>query len=186
MILSEDFTSVYTLKKYLRDKLTGIDVKSGWPLANDVIKFPSISLMLNGNGELTKYPVTYRDHIAIIDDDVNVTARFITGQYEMTISGDIWASSQSELGNTFRLLKDAINYSSLNNIDNPEGLIVELEGYYNTLARYDIVGYNYVNGEAEAQRQEYRMKVRISCHFDEVFERIVPLIKVTEVQQEIE
>jgi len=183
--LSEDFTALYSLKKYLQVELADFSIKHGWPKPDEELKFPSISLFQSGDTEIINHDPRLRETIDIDDDEVNVLARYNTGSIELSINADIWETSKSRLGSSFLDLKNALSKSQGQNIDNPKGLELELLGYFGTLARYDILRYNYIIGEAESQRSEYRMRVVISCHFDEIREVEVSKMIETSIQHDI-
>jgi len=189
LILSEDFTAVWSLKEYLKAELqTGtnpIQIYHGWPEANKQLKLPTISLDQSGECTIISNAPRFIEQIAITGDLVNVRARYAIGRIELNIVVDIWEESKSRLGNAFQRFKNAINKSQGESIDNPKGLILELQGYYDTLARYDIVRYNQIRGEAEAQRGESRLQVILSCHFDEIKEVIMPKIVESQIVPDI-
>ncbi len=170
LTLSEDFTAIWSLKEYLEAELAEISIKHGWPKTSEKLDLPTISLLQAGESEIRNHNPRQINFVPVDGEAVQVKARYITGAIELKIEAHIWDSSKSRLGAAFTAFKDAINKSQSVDIYNPKGLELELAGYYGTLARYDILRYNYINGESESQRSEYRMKVTLSCHFDEIKE----------------
>lgn len=173
LILSEDFTSIYSLTEYLKEKVSA-SIIHGWPKADQALDMPCISIYMQGDCNIESHTAVLREQLAIENDSINVTARLMVGRVELSLVCDLWESSLSRLGKLFSDFKNAINLSL--NQDNPKGLILELQGYYGTLARYDIINYSHVFGESEMQREEFRMKVKLNCSFDEIKELITPRI----------
>lgn len=185
LILSQDFTPVYSLKKYLQVEIPATQILHGWPEPDKDQVLPVISINQMGDSNTRNHNPRFKSQEAIDGDDINVKALYKTGAIEMVITADIWASTKSGVGQAYKEFKNAINKAQKTNIDNPKGLELELLGYYGELARYDIVRYNYIEGEAESQRREHRIKVQLTCNFDEITEVTMPKIVESEISGEI-
>jgi len=190
LILSEDFTSVWSLAQYLEAELSNspsrpIQILHGWPEPDKKLKMPTIAVSMMGDAEIRSHDARFQRYSEIAGDGINVKAIYTVGAIEMQIVADIWESSKSGVGAAFSRFKNAINKAQRQNVDNSKGLTLELQGYYGTLARYDIVRYNYIEGEAESQRREHRIKVVLTCHFNEIMEVTMPKIADTILEHEI-
>ena len=102
----------------------------------------------------------------IIGETVKVAATYRVGEYNNDIQVDIWCPYKSQRNEIYKAFYETINEEMLNSDSKPSGLSLVLENYFDTIARYDIVGYNFPDDERSSQEDEWRVKIDLKVHFD--------------------
>lgn len=184
--LTEDFTAIYSLKKYLAENMEGVSVFHGWPEPDKEMVMPTISVNLMGNIELYNHEPRFKEQIEIEGDDINVNARYAVARVEGRITLDLWERSKSHVSQLYKEIDQIFNAQSYSNIDNIGGLELELYKYFGEVARYTLLRYNYIEGEAEAQRRENRIQIVLEFHFDKIREVVMPRIIESDIQHDIQ
>jgi hypothetical protein len=142
------------LASYLRTEVAGLTVKTEWPGANEKLQYPSLTIFA-GEPIFTPFQPT---EISRTAPDVNnkVISTMSVGEYDLTMQLDIWCRNKLERETVFGQVFDAINKTVV-----PMGLSLQLTDYFNEWARYDIDRHSFVDDEAGAQRQEWRVKLSL-------------------------
>lgn len=110
--------------------------------------------------------------------------RYRVGQYEIDLQLDIWTSYKAQRNHLYKKLYDIFNEDFLTKDNYASGLSLTLANYFDVIARYDIVGYNFLDDQRSSLDDEWRVKVDIRVHFDKIQEKaqykILETILVTE------
>lgn len=115
----------------------------------------------------------------IIGETVKVAALYRVGEYEMDLQLDIWTPYKAQRNSLYKKFYEIINEEMMTGDSKPSGLSLTLENYFDTIARYDIVGYNFPDDERSSQEDEWRVKVDLKVHFDKKIEVIANKITDT-------
>lgn len=149
---------IIQLQKFIKENIEEFNaVYDEWPAHNQELDMPCCSIRTSGNPDFTINSPIFIDHIDGI-------SRYQVGTYDLNIVIDIWGDSKQMRGELTNLLFDLFNKQFMVKSE-AIGLSLALEDYHNTIARYDINGYNYNDSEEATQRNEYRTMVNIlaSC-----------------------
>lgn len=142
------------LAAYLRTQVAGLTVLTEWPGANQKLAYPSLTIF---SGEPVFTPYTPYE-VSRTAPDVNnqIISTMVVGEYDVTFQLDLWCRNKLERETVFGQVFDAINQVVV-----PMGLSLQLTDYFNEWARYDIDRHSFVDDEAGAQRQEWRVKLSL-------------------------
>lgn len=113
----------------------------------------------------------------IIDEDIKQAATYRTGKYDIRIQVDIWAPYKAQRNALHKKFTDIINEDFLTMDGRPTGLSLPLVNYFDTIARYDIISYNFPDSERSSQEDEWRARLVLNVHFDEKRQKVVNTIK---------
>jgi len=188
---SADRAHILGLKRYLEQNVDGIaQVVEGWPDRNIELEYPSISIINMGNPTISHVQPYIYEVSGVkrkIPDDSNINndiVDFVVGYYENIIQVDIWAEYKAQRGTFFDLVQAAFDKDFIDN-HGPTGLSLVLTEYYDVIARFDQLRYNYVDSEDSTQRSEWRVKMDIQVHFPKIIQKSVPRINETVVINQI-
>lgn len=173
------------LKRYMSIEATSFaKILTEFPESNKELKMPCLSLMTFGTPEhVNLMPTIHKQTVNALDADL-LDVQFAVAQKNINIQADIWASYKEERGILFDELKAALNKAFIAFPDkHATGLSLELTEYYNVIARYDMVGYTYIEGGFESQSSEFRVKVDLVCNLREIIEKTMPKLKTAKVVQ---
>lgn len=128
-----------------------------WPNPNVALQYPCVTIT-TGQPKFENMMPEFLSRSATIG--TKATARYEVGNYEFSLQVDIWCGSKEE---RFRIYDDF--FKALNAEVEVMGLALQLSKYYDIFARYDLVGYDFNDGEEPSQRAEWRarLEVRASC-----------------------
>jgi hypothetical protein len=125
-----------------------------WPAANAKLDMPSASLFAN-QPKFTNCQV-YELSRTAPDANKKVFSTMVVGEYDLTMQLDLWCRNKAEREKIFGLVFEAINKTVL-----PMGLSLPLPDYFGEIARFDVDGYQFVDDESSAQRQEWRVRISL-------------------------
>jgi len=162
----------------LRDKMPELaQVLEDWPGANEVLKYPCVSIQGSAPSFTPCAPYFWKRTEA---NEINrASVLWVNGQYEFELQLDLWARSKSERHSLFENLQRA--FASQFPVN---GLSLELSDYFGVYARYDITGSQYQDTEESAQRREWRAIVSVTAHCHSIHEKVENIIAVAEVHTE--
>jgi hypothetical protein len=144
---------VKALATHLRT-LSGLTVREGWPPANQTLTYPSLTV-LTGKPTFTN-EMPYELEATDPNEDNETVVKRVVGQYDVRLQLDLWARNAYERDAQFERI-----FAKLNpNID-PMGLSLQLTDYHDLFARFDLVEQEFLDDEATAQRQEWRMRLTV-------------------------
>jgi len=167
-------TVVDSLVNYLQERLSDdIDqFYSEWPEAN--LGENEVTLAAHTiDAALTNRKIVIVDKQDILNESVKAAATYRLGTYDINIQVDIWTPYKAKRNELYTKFCDTINEEFLNGDWKPVGLSLTLENYFDTIARYEIVGYNFPDEERASQVDEWRVVIAMKAHFDKKRQKIV-------------
>lgn len=167
-MIPTDMAAVRALQTYLKENVEGIaEVYDEWPNHNEELNLPCISLITQGTPVYTNLmPYTYRQETDP-DNAQNIKLTEVIGQFDSRIQLDIWTEYKIARGRIFELVHDAMNKELLEK-DLPAGLSLTMADYHDVIARFDVVGYTYMDSEENSQRDEWRVKLDLLVNYPKV------------------
>lgn len=171
--------SVKGLVKYLKDNVNELEeVYEDWPNFNDEFCAPSVSVMLAGTPVLTNLMPHVIRREEDPDNALNDLVYEAVGQYDGQIQLDVWCEYKPQRGKIYDLIDKALNDEYYTK-DLPQGLSLTIPEYHDIIARYDQVGYTYIDSEENSRKTHWRVKV------DLVFNHVKVAVKSIPRMQEI-
>lgn len=159
----------YAVTRALADHLGSsitelVNIFEDFPEPNEVLEYPSLSIVTPAPDLRNEAPYIYSSDAA---SGTSMTSRYVTGEYEWPIiQVDLWAGSKMERHKLLEKIVDA--FSSQFPV---MGLSLTLADYHNVMCRYDMIGYDFPDGEEQSQRREFRAVVKVIAHCKRVVER---------------
>lgn len=146
---------VGNLQAYLAAQVAGLTVLTEWPGGNVQLRMPSLTIF---SGEAQFMNLTPYVIASTTPDPVThlTTTTLIVGEYDLKLQLDLWCRNKLERETMFGLVEAAINKQV-----SPMGLSLQMTDYFSQWARYDIDNHQFVDDEAGAQRQEWRVKIEL-------------------------
>ena len=156
-----DMAAVRGLQKYLQDNVPELNkVYDEWPYHGDEMELPCCSIITAGTPEYTNLqPYTY-SKIADPDNAQNDIIYQAIAQLDGRLQVDIWTEYKIQRGEILELISKAINKQNIQQ-DLPNGLSLTMTDYHNVIARFDQVGYTYMDSEETSQKSQWRVKLDI-------------------------
>lgn len=175
---SADQAAVKGLQQYLKDEIALLEerVFDEWPYHGDEMELPAITVITAGTPLYTNYS-NHILHSKSVDPDnaQNDILKEMIGQFDARIQLDIWTEYKIKRGEIFDLVDNALNKEYLQK-DLPQGLSLTLANYHDVIARYDQVGYTYIDGEENSQKSQWRVKVDLLVNYPKIAVKSVPRI----------
>ena len=188
---SSDRAPILGLKKYFEIEIPGLnEVSEGWPDPKEQLVMPTMSLMHSKNPILTNlHPYIYeqngvKNSIPDPDEPLNNIYDFVVGQYESTIQVDLWTEYKPERGEFYDKIVNALDKDFIDK-HLANGLSLKLTNYHNVIARFDQVGYTYIDSEDAAQRAEWRVKLDLLVQWPKIIQKSMPRISETTLTTQI-
>lgn len=161
MTISYDMAAIRSLRNYLEEEVEELnEVYDEWPYHGDELNVPCASVMTVGTPtymNLQPYEYDRTQDPDVANNDLIYDA---VAQLDGEIQIDIWTEYKLERGRILDLVTKAINKQNIES-DLPNGLSLVMSEYHNVIARYDQVGYTYMDSEENSQRAQWRVKVSI-------------------------
>lgn len=164
---------VRKLADYLQDEITTLkEVVLTFPEPTQTLKFPSVSIIRQGNAELALDPsgVNVLSQGAVVTTGTveepikKADVLYRVGTYNHSLQLDLWCMSKSQLEALYETLMDVLNPDL-----HPMGLTLTLDEYHDIPCHYVITGYNFSPfGEQSAQRGTWRAIVSVLATCDAV------------------
>lgn len=162
--------AVKTLAKYLQEQLPDVKILEEWPDPKTEMTLPCISILTVGTPVYShRFPVIHKK----VDDEenpVNKTVVYIVGQYDAKVQVDLWTDYKGRRDELYERVMDAFSRQFID-FDLATGLSLELVDYHETFARYDQVGYTYMDSADNSQRAEWRAKIDIEVNYPKLVEK---------------
>jgi hypothetical protein len=153
-----------TLAKFIEDNFTELEqVLDEWPDPKVAMNLPSVSVITVGTPVYTHLmPTKY----AVVDTDnpLQKSVVYLVGQFDAKIQLDLWTDYKATRDTLFDKLMDVLNKQFIDT-GAPTGLSLTLIDYHNAIARYDQVGYTYMDSEESSRTEEWRVKVDIEVNY---------------------
>jgi hypothetical protein len=165
--LPESEIAIQELKKYLELNMgNAVDKYYGeWPDSH-LGEYENTLSIHTVNAAHTHVMPSKESETDIIEDASKVAALYRTGKFDLTLQVDIWSPYKVKRNELFKLFHDTLNKEFAEGDSRPTGLSLQLAGYYNVIARYDITGYNFPDSERGSQEDDWRAVIDLQVHFD--------------------
>ncbi len=176
MALEANVTAVRTLVSNFKANIAGItDVLEEFPNPNQDLNYPSISIITKGDVEHVNWmPSVFKKPDNVIDPN-KADVVYIVGQYNFSLQVDLWTEYKPQRAEFFQKILDAFDKQFIDS-EQPTGLSLVLDDYHGGIARYDQVGYNYLDNESESQRNEWRAIFDVLVSFPRLLLKTQPKI----------
>lgn len=160
--VSEEVVSA--LGKFMRQEVPQLrEVYDDWPDPNQRLVLPSVSI-------LTLAPTFNPHNERVLQDTEPVNFQsdvaWLVGSYEFPLQVDLWASNKKERNELYERLFVAINFRAA-----PMGLDLKLDGYFNQMCHYHILGYDLNDSEIASQRRERRARISMRADVNAIVKR---------------
>jgi hypothetical protein len=186
MIIPADMAAIRGLQKYLQDNVPELKkVYDEWPNPKQEMKLPCASVITAGTPTYMNYS-NFIIHSKSQDPEIPQNDIIVEkiGQFDATIQLDIWCEYKIQRGRIFDLIDNALNKDYLEK-GIPQGLSLTLADYHNIIARYDQVGYTYIDNEENSQKSQWRMKIDLVVNYSKVAVKSVPRIEEATINHQI-
>ncbi len=185
MTLPADLAATRQFIKYLEDKVEAFNkVIDEFPKANCEMDLPTCSVITVGTPVFTNLQTYTLREEEDEDNSNNILEYSVIGQYDSRYQVDIWADSKIQRSRLMESVIDSMNEEFLQ-LDRPCGLSLKMEDYHDVIARYDQVGYTYIDGEENSQKDQWRVKLDLIVNYPKVAVRSIPKISEITVTHDI-
>lgn len=165
---------IEALGKHLKNEVPRLEaVHFDWPEPNQILKFPSITLMTLAPTFNNEMPYVLSLGVELNNKSDNL---YVVGNYEYKLQLDLWCRSKQE-----RFLAYSEIFKALNPTIAPMGLSLQLKDYYDLWCRYDFVGHSFEDGEIGSQRNEWRVKLNLLANCKAVLDKREYIIDTNEI-----
>ena len=169
------------LAAYLLANVQGLkQALDEFPPSTLKMDLPSVSVFASSNAEFRPL-MPYLDAAPTVVVNNKSKLRWVVGIYDFTLQLDLWARNKEERDDIFDSLFNALNPK----ID-PMGLVLPMPEYFNQLCDYLYVGHNFEDSEVRAQRDEWRVTLKLLVTCKAIRERSEFIIVTTPTAAEIE
>jgi hypothetical protein len=149
--------------KHLEENLPGVDsVLDGFPNVNEELSFPAASIMMKDpilDLAMNEYTISKSEVEAPGDGETGEKSKILRvyGEYTIEMQVDLWAEYKPQLRTLMEEFSKLFNPSI-----GKTGISVQLENYHDEYVTYTLERFRIVEGEAEAQRNEWRAIATVS------------------------
>lgn len=153
-----------SLGTYLKLSMPKIQsIQYDWPNPNVQLKYPTMTIM-SGNPQFSNMMPEFLSRTAVVNN--KAIATYEVGAYEFELQIDIWCGSKEE---RYRIYDDFFKCFNAN--VEVMGLALQLPKYHDIFARFDLVGYDFNDGEEPSQRAEWRARLAVKAHCKAILEK---------------
>lgn len=163
---------IKALSIHLQATVKGLaNVYDDWPAANEVMKYPSVSIFSGTPAFQNGLPyVVYKSSSP--DANNRYTVRKCVGSYEIKLQLDLWLATKFE-----RHRMQELMFRALNPNGDFMGINLQLTDYYGEWAHLHMDSFQVLASEAEAQRREWRIKFSVIADVKAILESSVYLMQ---------
>jgi hypothetical protein len=167
---------VHRLGDYLLERMPMIrQVIHDFPEANIQLQYPCISIFSN-EPEFSPQMAPY-EYSSTQVNNTQYEFLYVVGMYEWQIQVDIWCQTKEQRHKLYDQF-----FRAFNSQFPIMGLSLNLTDYYDIICRYDQVALNFnTDGEAAAQRKEWRVKIDLLGNCKAIVDRSEFAILTTEI-----
>ena len=185
MTLEANVTGVRTLVNHFVASIVGLtDVLEEFPNPNQDLNYPSISVITKGDvGHTNWMPSVFKKSDNVIDPN-KLDVVYTVGQYDFSLQVDLWTEYKPQRAEFFQKILDAMDKQFIDN-EQPMGLSLILDDYHGAIARYDQVGYNYLDDESGSQRNEWRAIFDVLVSFPRLLLKTQPKIIESQIEHNV-
>lgn len=171
--MSDIVAVVETLQDHIKENIPDFaEVYAEFPRPDQELKLPSMSIITMGQAELTYYSPEVTDTVVDVVAGVADTT-FTVGEYNLRLQADIWAEYKLKRGELYGKVDDLFSAQT------KQGLSLNLPDAKG-IARYEIIGYNFLDNEESSLKGEWRVSLMLQCHFDKLKTEQLPIMKEIE------
>lgn len=185
MTLPSDLAPIRGLLEYLKTEMPSVQkFYDQWPYHGDELVYPCISLMYVGTPSFRNLPPYIFKTEEDPENALNDLVYEVIGNHEGTIQLDIWAEYKISRSRILELVNTALNKQQINS-DLPAGLSLTLSEYHNAIARFDKVGYTYMDSEENSNKAYWRVKLDLLFQSPEIMVRSLPRMSEITLKSEV-
>lgn len=154
------------LATYLKASVQGLkETYEEFPSPNQKINMPAVSVFASNPDfrPLTPYQIPV-DPAKVVNNKADI--KWVVGIWDFTLQLDLWARNKEERDDIF----DAL-FNALNPRIEPMGLVLQMDEYFNQLCEYVFNGYIMQDSEERAQKDEWRVTLRVLATCKAIRER---------------
>lgn len=177
--------AIKSLAAYLKSEISELsDVFADWPDPKQQLVVPSVSIMAAGTrGFRHCQPEIFKRTVNADNPDLDDVV-YTIGQYDYTLQIDLWTEYKPQRGELYEKIHDALNKQFLNT-DQPCGLSLTIPEYHDMIARFDQVGYTFMDSEEASQRSEWRVKIDVLVTHSKLAVKVQSRIEEITVQSQV-
>lgn len=148
-----------------------LNILEEWPSPEYQNKCVTIAVTTVGEGELQNLMPTVFNRQDNPEDTSQLLVDYLVGQYNLSIQVDVWTEYKATRNDWYEKIDDLLD-SQFTNSEQSRGLSLRMVEYFEAIARYDQIGYNYSDSGESAQRSEWRVRFNISTSFPKIRRKI--------------
>lgn len=172
------------LVAYLTAGIPALTVLTEWPYANQKLTYPSVTVTQGKQKRMPEMP--YEVSRTTPNGSNQTTVNEVVANYDMVFQLDLWARNKKER----RVYLDAIlalfNAQEVDSsgLNKPDGISLQLSGYFDEWARYEIDTHECLDDEQAAQRQERRERIAVIVNIREIRQRTYYAMITTQIKSQ--
>ena len=151
------------LAAYLKAEIPELSVSEKWPDPKKKLTMPALTLVAPGERGYNHVQPTIFKQIAVESNPELIDVVYTVGEFGYKIQLDLWCEYAEQRSVLIDKVHKALNKQFING-DAPCGLSLTLSAYYDLIARFDQVGYTYLDSEESSQRSEWRVKIDVNVN----------------------
>ena len=173
--------AVHALGGFLAGYIPGLTVLEEWPNANEVLKYPSLTITKTKPKRMPQMPVI----LSTTEPDMNnkIVANEHVADWDDTLQLDLWTRTKPERKRITSLIMNAFasQEDDCSGSDIPDGLSLLVPEYFGEFFRFEVDTSMSADDEGSAQRQERRQKIAVLFNCREIRKRSYYAIVSTQV-----
>lgn len=168
------------LADFMRQNILGLEkVYVDFPHPDQVLKMPCATVFTRPSAfnALSPY-VKYRAETPNENNEFEVHR--VVGNYEMQLQVDLWCQSKFERQDMFEVFFNGFNLKS-----EEMGISLPLPNYFDEIARFNIVRFEFIDTEEQSQRDEWRVRFDVTADVRVIQKTLAHLMETIENNLEI-
>lgn len=178
-MLGANEAPIHELVEYMKANIESLKkVYLEWPNHNESLEMPCASILTVGSPEYTpKMPSLWKNEAGL--------SYYFVGEYNLTLQLDLWAEYKQTRGELMESVFDLFD-KQFQDSGKSLGISLPMTEYFDTIARYDLTGYNYGDNEEGSQRDEWRSKLTVLVNFQRVITKSESTMDEIKILPEVE
>lgn len=140
-----------------------------WPSANTTLIYPSLTVLTVG--EVRFVPLFSSLTFQSPPSGATAQSQYLCGHYEPKLQLDLWCSNKVQRAELYELVWKALNPSPV-----VMGVRIRLGAYFNQWASFVMTGYQFMDGNEQTQKQEWRCIIRVDALCNAILDQTDPLM----------
>jgi hypothetical protein len=153
------------LAAYLKAEIPELSVLEKWPDPKQKLVMPALSLIATGERGYNHVQPTIFKTLPVTGNPDLLDVVYTIGEFGYKLQLDLWTEYGEQRSDLIDKIHNALNKQFIEG-DSPCGLSLTLTEYYDLIARFDQVGYTYLDSEESSQRSEWRVKIDVNVNHD--------------------